>query len=187
MRVVLAVIGRAHGIKGDAVLDLRTDRPEERFRLGSSYEVELPGVDTPPVQRLTLCRYQAGPKRAVAGFEEIGDRSGAESLRGVRLLGEVDPFEEPDAWYPAQLRGIQVVLPDGSAVGRGTGVSALPGQDLLEILQPDGSTALVPLVKALVPEVDLDRGQIVIDPPAGLVAARPDGPANRSEKRSEAR
>ncbi|MDR0626965.1 MAG: ribosome maturation factor RimM [Bifidobacteriaceae bacterium] len=177
MRVVLAVIGRAHGISGDVVLDLRTDRPEERFQLGSSYEVELPGVDRPPVQRLTLRRYQAGPKRAVAGFEGIGDRTAAESLRGIRLLGEVDPFEEPDAWYPAQLRGVRVVLPDGSAVGTVTGVSSLPGQDLLKILQPDGSTALVPLVKALVPEVDLERGQIVIDPPAGLVAARPEKPA----------
>jgi 16S rRNA processing protein RimM len=57
----------------------------------------------------------------------------------------------------------------------GVVANLLPGaaQDLLEIRQPDGSMALVPLVEALVPLVDAAAARIVVDPPAGLVAARP--------------
>jgi 16S rRNA processing protein RimM len=188
MEVVLAVIGGPHGIKGDVVLDVRTDQPDRRFQIGSRYTPRYPaqkpvlddaagGHPSPltfglPTQ-LTLSRWRATATRVVAGFAEIPDRSSAEFLRGTTLVAEVDPLEEPDAWYPEQLRGASVVLPDGTAVGTVSDLVALPGQDLIEISQPDGSVALVPLVKALVPEVDLEKMRIVIDPPAGLVAARP--------------
>ncbi|MDR1633614.1 MAG: ribosome maturation factor RimM [Bifidobacteriaceae bacterium] len=178
--MIVAVVGRAHGVKGDVTLDLRTDRPENRFQIGSSYALDLgqltAGENLPA--RLTLERFRADNGRAVAGFAEVADRSRAESLRGAKLLAEVRTDEEPEAWYPTQLRGAAVVLPDGTSVGRLIDLVALPGQDLLEIEQPDGSTALVPFVKALVPEVDPDRGRIVIDPPAGLVSARPSGEGN---------
>jgi 16S rRNA processing protein RimM len=163
------------------MLDIRSDRPERRFELGAVYSPEpavVPGQVARPggglAERLTLSRFQSRPGRVVAGFAEVADRTGAESLRGAKLLAEVDPDEEPDAWYPSRLRGAAVTLADGAPVGVVKGVVSAPGQDLLEIVQPDGSTALVPLVKELVPEVDPNRGRIVIDPPEGLVAARPE-------------
>ncbi|MDR1441047.1 MAG: ribosome maturation factor RimM [Bifidobacteriaceae bacterium] len=182
MEVVLAVIGRPHGINGEVRLELRTDRPEQRFQPGRVYRLDLSGVaagstgvagpSAPPGQ-LTLRRYHADQRPALASFDEIKDRTGAESLRGAKLLGEIDPMEEADAWYPAQLRGARAVLPDGTPVGVIRDLITIPGQDLLQIDQPDGTTALVPFVKALVPEVDLDAMRLVIDPPDGLVAARP--------------
>ncbi|MDR0593920.1 MAG: ribosome maturation factor RimM [Bifidobacteriaceae bacterium] len=174
MEVVLAVIGRPHGIRGDVVLELRTDRPEARFAVGSAYSVDRPAPGQP--ERLTLRRFQAGPRQVVASFAEIRDRTAAESLRGAKLAAEVDPNDEADAWYPSQLRGAAVSLPDGTAVGVVKGLVMAPAQDLLEIDQADGSTALVPLVKQLVPVVDRKRMRVVIDPPAGLVAARPLAP-----------
>ncbi|MDR3107025.1 MAG: ribosome maturation factor RimM [Bifidobacteriaceae bacterium] len=172
MEVVLAVVGRPRGVRGDVHLELRTDRPDRRFQIGSVYVVEASRGATAPA-RLTLSRFQAGPRGAVGGFVEAADRTAAEALRGVKLLAQVEPDEEADAWYVSQLRGATVVLPDGSLVGTVKGFVALPAQDLLEIEQPDGVTALVPLVKELVPEVDPVRRRVVIDPPAGLVAARP--------------
>jgi 16S rRNA processing protein RimM len=156
-------------------LELRTDQPKRRFQVGSVYTVEPDGPDRAgdAPARLTLLRFRADSGRAVAGFAEVEGRDAAEALRGVRLAAEVDPAEEPDAWYPAQLRGAEVFLPDGTPVGAVSDLIAMPGQDLLEIDQPDCSKALVPLVKALVLEVDLDRMRIVVDPPRGLVAARP--------------
>ncbi|MDR2372710.1 MAG: ribosome maturation factor RimM [Bifidobacteriaceae bacterium] len=198
MEVVLAVIGRPHGIKGEVVLEIRTDRPSERFAVGRAYATEgaptgadgateggaigadgaagadgAIGAGGAELGRLTLRSYRATPKQVVAGFEEIRDRTAAEALRGIKLLADVDPSEEADAWYAAQLRGAAVFLPDGTPVGEVRDLVSLPGQDLLEIAQAGAGTALVPLVKELVPEVDPARGRIVIDPPAGLVAARP--------------
>jgi 16S rRNA processing protein RimM len=169
MRVVLARVGRPHGIRGDVSLDVRTDRPADRFVVGLTYLTDPPGSGP-----LTLRLWREGPKGTVAGFDQVCDRSGAEALRGVELVADVDPAEEEDAWYPAQLKGLRVELPDGTAVGQVVSVVAMPAQDLLEIRQPGAPNALVPLVEALVPVVDVDGGLIVIDPPAGLVAALPD-------------
>ena len=164
--MVLAVIGRAHGVKGQMRLDLRTDQPARRFRVGQSYATE-PAEHGP----LTLSLWQSSPERTVVGFTEVGDRTSAEALRGVALVAQVDPAEEVNAWYPSQLTGLSVELPDGTVVGRVSGVLTRPAQDLLEIDQCDAGPALVPLVKVMVPVVDVAGGRIVIDPPSGLVAA----------------
>ncbi|MDR3359393.1 MAG: ribosome maturation factor RimM, partial [Bifidobacteriaceae bacterium] len=152
----------------------RTDRPERRFKLGASLRVDDAAPSAPA--RLTLRSYRATQGGAVAGFAEIADRDAAEALRGAGLMAEVDPAaEDDDGWYPAELRGAKVELPDGTEVGRVRDLLPGAAQDLLEIDQTDGTTALVPLVEQLVPVVDAVGGRIVIDPPAGLVAARPAG------------
>jgi 16S rRNA processing protein RimM len=171
VKVVVATLGRPHGVAGQVTLRWRTDRPDLRFYLGAEFELE--GAAGPAPTRLTLASYRPQAAGAVAGFEQVGDRAGAEALRGASLVAEVDPVDEPDAWYASQLRGARVELPEGQLVG--VVRDLLPGaaQDLLQILQPDGSLALIPLVEALVPLVDAAGGRIVVDPPAGLVAARP--------------
>ncbi|MDR1798911.1 MAG: ribosome maturation factor RimM [Bifidobacteriaceae bacterium] len=169
MEVILARIGRAHGLRGEVALELRTDRADLRFVPGTVFSTDPPGAGP-----LTLRGLRTAQNGVLAAFQEAGDRTAAEALRGTLLLADVDPAEEAEAWYPAQLKGLPVELPDGTAVGQVSGLVALPAQDLLEIAQPDGTTALVPLVKALVPVVDVAAGRIVIDPPTGLVAARPD-------------
>jgi len=166
--VVVAVIGRAHGLTGQVHVDVRTDQPAKRFVLGQAYPTE-PASHGP----LTLTLWQTGPERTIAQFAEASDRTAAQALRGVALLAQVDPEEEADAWYPTQLEGLTVELPDGTKVGRVVDVLTRPVQDLLEIDQGKAGLAWVPLVKALVPLVDLVGGRIVIDPPAGLVAVRP--------------
>ncbi|MDR1824420.1 MAG: ribosome maturation factor RimM [Bifidobacteriaceae bacterium] len=169
MEVILARVGRAHGIRGEVVLELRTDQPGRRFTTGAVFT-----TDPPATGPLTLRGCRTTQHGCVAGFNEITDRNQAEALRGTLLLAQVDPAEEAEAWYPAQLKGLPVALVDGTPAGTVSDIIALPGQDLLELAEPGGTTALVPLVKALVPVVDLQAGRIVIDPPAGLVAAYPD-------------
>ena len=167
LEVVLAVIGRAHGVRGQVHLEVRTDQPSRRFQLGQAY-----ATDPASAGPLTLSFWREQSGTTVAGFGEVPDRTAAEALRGVSLVAQVDPTEEDDAWYPAQLTGLDVHLPDGTAVGQVSAVLTRPAQDLLEIDQPEAGPAWVPLVRQLVPVVDLDGGRIVIDPPAGLVAAR---------------
>jgi 16S rRNA processing protein RimM len=109
----------------------------------------------------------------VASFAELTDRTTAEALRGAKLVAEVDPAEEDQAWYPAELRGLAVELPDGTPAGTVNDLVYGPAQDWLEIEQDGAGLALVPLIERFVPVIDVPGGLVVIDPPPGLVAARP--------------
>jgi len=170
VEVVLARVGRAHGVRGQVYLDIRTDRPDSRFVLGQNYTTDAASPGT-----LTLTELRPGPKGTIAAFDQVNDREAAQALRGVALIAQVDPRDEDNAWYPKDLRGLPVELPDGTKVGQVRNVLTRPAQDLLEIDQLEaGEIALVPLVQEVVPVVDPAAGRIIIDPPPGLVVARPD-------------
>jgi len=165
-RVVVGRVGRAHGIHGLVSVDVRTDEPERRLAAGTV-------LLTDPVERgpLTVVEGRVHSGRLLLQFEGIEDRTQAEALRGTDLVVEIDPAELPedeDEWYDHQLVGLAVVGLDGAAYGSVTEVVHLPMQDLLAVGTGSGGEVLVPFVKAIVPEVDLSAGRVVIDPPGGL-------------------
>ena len=82
--------------------------------------------------------------------------------------------EDPEEFYDHQLVGLTVRTVGGEAVGQLAEVLHLPGQDVLSIRRPDGTEVLVPFVAVMVPTVDLDSGEVLIDPPPGLLEDRPD-------------
>ena len=97
-------------------------------------------------------------------------RDAAETLRGTWLVvdsGDIPPSADPDEYHDQELIGLAVVTTGGADVGEVAGVLH-HGQDLLVVRGPDGET-LVPFVAALVPEVDVAGGRLVIDPPPGLL------------------
>ena len=116
----------------------------------------------------------------VVFFEDIDDRDGAESLvRAILWIDQDDAAPaEDDAWFDHQLVGLDVVR-EGVTVGRVVRVDHFPAQDLL-IVRPSGGDAdaeiLVPFVKAIVPEVDLAAGRVIVTPPAGLFEELPAEP-----------
>ena len=65
------------------------------------------------------------------------------------------------------------VVRDGETVGRVIRVDHLPAQDLLIIRAADDTEILVPFVKAIVPEVDIAAGRVVVTPPPGLFEELP--------------
>ncbi|WP_263310658.1 ribosome maturation factor RimM [Brachybacterium atlanticum] len=172
--VIVATIGRAHGLRGEVALVLRTDQPEERLSRGTAFQVEVAGRS----RTLTVARTRLQQERWYASFEEVADRTDAESLRGVDLQIAVDAEEEasedPDAWYPAQLKGLAVRHVDGRELGVVAGVDHYPAQDLLVVRTPDRRRVQLPLVEQLVPEVDLEAGVVIADPPGGLFDALPE-------------
>ncbi|MGY5763892.1 ribosome maturation factor RimM [Brachybacterium sp. DNPG3] len=188
--VVVATIGRAHGLKGELSLRLRTDIPEERLQEGVRFEIEVPagpgGAARP--QTLTIVSTRIQQDRWYVRFAEVGGRSEAEALRGQDLVLEVDEAEEaeedPDAWYPSQLKGLTVVhVEDRRELGTVVGVEHYPAQDLLVVRTGDRRRVQLPLVEQLVPEVDLEAGIVVADPPGGLfdaLAEDADGSADGS-------
>ncbi len=165
MRVTVARIGRAHGLKGEVTVELRTDIPADRLVPGASFDTE-PASAGP--LHLTHVRVQAG--RWYVRFAEIGDRDAAEAARGVELTIDGTESDEEDAWYVHQLVGLEAVRPDGSVVGEVVDLLSMPAQDLLVVRQPGGERAMIPFVEEFVPEVDVDAGRVVLTPPYGLLA-----------------
>ena len=174
--VIVATIGKAHGLRGEVALNLRTDQPEERLLLGTVFEVEPAGGGRP--RTLTVSSIRTQQNRWYVSFEEVADRSDAEALRGVELSTEVDAEEEsdedPDAWYPSQLKGLTVRHVDGHELGTVVGIEHYPAQDLLIVRTGDGRRVQLPLVEQLVPEVDLENSVVLADPPGGLFDALPE-------------
>ncbi|GAA1718908.1 ribosome maturation factor RimM [Streptomyces yatensis] len=167
MQLVVARIGRAHGIKGEVTVEVRTDEPELRLGPGAVLTTE-PASAGP----LTIESGRVHSGRLLLRFEGVRDRSGAEALRNTLLIAEVDPEElpeDPEEFYDHQLIDIDVVTVDGTEVGRVSEISHLPYQDLLIVKRPDGSEVMIPFVSEFVPEIDLEEQRAVIDPPPGLL------------------
>lgn len=168
LRLVVAVVGRAHGLRGEVAVDVRTDSPEERLTVGASFPTEPARPEPLVVERV---RRQSG--RWLLAFAGVADRDAAEALRGVRLLVEVSTSEEEDAWYPQELDGLRAELRDGTVVGIVRGLEHLPAHDALVVEEPIGDQpvrTLVPFVRQIVPVVDVAGGRVVLDPPGGLLA-----------------
>ena len=184
MLLTVAVIGPAHALKGEVRLEIRTDDPEGRLAPGTVLPVEAPRDHPgPTVDHLTVARLRFDGARWFARFEEVGDRTAAEALRGARLLVDTSTADrdgadsaEDDAWYAHELIGLRAIrvvpeaLPDGETQHLGEVVDLEPGvaQDRLVVRTPDGERIAVPFVEALVPEIDPDAGTITLAPPGGL-------------------
>lgn len=167
MQLVVGRIGRAHGIKGQVTVEVRTDEPELRLAPGAVLLTE-PASAGP----LTVADGRVHSGRLLLHFKGVDDRNGAEALRGTMLIAEIDPEErpeDPDEYYDHQLIGLAVVLADGTPVGELTEIAHLPSQELLTVKRPDGSEVLVPFVTEIVPEIDMERRRIVLTPPPGLI------------------
>ncbi|WP_151775469.1 ribosome maturation factor RimM [Streptomyces abyssomicinicus] len=170
MQLVVARIGRAHGIKGDVTVEVRTDEPELRLAPGA-----VLATDPPSAGPLTIETGRVHSGRLLLRFEGVRDRTGAEALRNILLIADVDPEELPeeeDEYYDHQLMDLDVVTVDGAEVGRITEISHLPSQDLFVVERPDGSEVYVPFVQEIVVEIDLEEQRAVIDPPPGLIDDR---------------
>lgn len=167
--VVVGRIGRAHGIRGEVSVEPLTDEPERRFTDGAVLDTRSPSGAVGTL-RIEGVRWHQG--RLLIRFAEYADRTAAEAARGTRLTCPVDPLEspeDPEEFYDHQLVGLAVVSPSGDRLGVLARIEHGTGQDLLVIDRPGGEV-LFPFVTALVPEVDVAGGRIVVDDVPGLLA-----------------
>lgn len=177
IEVLVGRIGKPHGVRGHVTIDVRTDEPERRFADGAVLRAAPPaGSDRRPgTLTVEATRWHLGVLHVL--FAELSDRAQAESARGTLLYADLpadESPEDPDEYYDHQLVGLAAHDTDGRPLGTVTALVHGSAQDLLTVRTPDGRDALVPFVKALVPEVDLDAGRIVIDDRPGLVAPLPE-------------
>jgi 16S rRNA processing protein RimM len=167
--VALVVIGRvvkAHGIRGEVVVDVMSDVPG-RFEPGVT--VVLGGVAT------TIVSSRPHQGRLLVRFGDVADRTAAEQLRGRTVEAPRVDLDDTETYFVHELVGMAVVTADGRELGTVRTVVELPdaaGYDLLEVERGDGSTWLLPAVDDYVEVGEDDDGAellVVVDPPAGLL------------------
>ena len=169
MQLVVGRVGRPHGIRGELNVHVHTDDPDLRFAAGSVLATE-PAARGPLT--VSSSRWHSG--RLLVAFTGYEDRSSAEDLRGTLLVmdsADVAATADPDEFHDYELVGLDVLTVAGEPVGVVTDVLH-QGQDMLVIQPAPGprrDPILVPFVAAIVPEVDVKAGRLVIDPPEGLL------------------
>jgi len=165
VRVLVGRVGKAHGVRGEVTVEVRTDDPEVRFAPGAQLATSEDGRRALTVER---SRWHSG--RLLVAFAGTTDRTTAELLRGTLLYRDAeDRVAEPDAWYDHDLVGCSVRTEQG-IVGTVSDVVHLPAQDLLAVRLTGGTTRLVPLVAELVPSVDLEAREVLVADRPGLLA-----------------
>lgn len=160
MRLLVGRIGRAHGILGEATIEVRTDEPENRFAIGAK-------VQTDALGELTITSHRNHNGVLLLGFENVNDRNGIEKLRDTLMYSDVDidaPGVDDDDYHVLQLIGCTAFLESGEKFGEVSDVINLPGQDLLAIASASGEV-LIPFVRQLVPVVDIKNRRVTVIPP----------------------
>lgn len=157
-------------------MDVRTDFPEQRFAPGTVLGLAL-GVGPEPASGAggdrTVVVRSSRPHtgRLLVAFEGVPDRNAAEQLRGMLLTVPADSLPsigDQDEFHDDQLEGLAAVGVDGARLGTVREVVHAPAHDLL-VLDTEHGEGLVPFVRAIVVEVDLAAGRVVVDPPEGLL------------------
>lgn len=175
-RLRVGRLTKPHGLKGALKLELFTDNPELRFQPGARFTLQVP-EDSPWFGRtITIRELKWFNHQPVGFFDEIPDRTAAESIARAILWIDQEDAEanpEPDAWYGHQLAGLDVRRA-GEVIGSIKEVQHLPGQDLL-VVKTTKDEVLVPFVSVIVPEVNVEAGYVVVDPPRGLFEDDEDG------------
>ncbi len=161
-KLLMGRIGAAHGIKGEVRIQSFTEDPLALASYGP-LSTNKAGLT------IKILAARTTTNVLVARLEGINDRNAAEKLNGVELYVDrallPDPDDDDD-FYHADLIGLKARLADGSEIGEVMAVPNFGAGDLLEIRDPrSGDTYLYPFSKAVVPEVRIAEGYLMIDPP----------------------
>jgi 16S rRNA processing protein RimM len=163
-------IARAHGIRGQVIVNPETDFPLERFHEGAELFVEQAGG----VRALRVASVRFQHDRPVLGFDGVETMNDAEALAGLELRVPIDRLMPLPAgsYYHHDLIGCRVETIDGRAIGIVKDVEAATagkGGGSRLVVDGDGGEILIPLVAEFCKTVDVIGKRIVIDAPAGLL------------------
>ena len=180
MQVVVARIGKPHGIRGEVTVQLFTDAPQERFARGEVLGIEnfKPGsaaASVAPTGELTVAGARWNKKILVVRFDEVTTRNQAEELRGSRLVYEVPEDEgDEEGFYEQELVNLPEYLladvpeaspvdnpAEGKPLAKVTGLQTMPVQDLLliklarspRLASGAGEEIMIHFLDDIVPEV----------------------------------
>ena len=160
--ILVGRVGGAFGVQGEIRLIPYTQEPEALLEYG-------PLLDENGALALSLTGSRSFKDGLIVRASQVATREQAQALKGLQLYVErsrlPDPQEE-DEFYHADLVGLSVRSPAGEAMGRVRSVQDFGAGELLEI-EPagGGATWLAPFTKAVVPEIHLVDGWLVVERP----------------------
>lgn len=163
--ILVGSIARAHGIKGEVVVDVWSDAPE-RFAPGRTVTARLEGGGE---RAMTVQAARPFGERLLITFEGVGTRTEAEALRGADLtIPRGDAAQLPEGThYRFELLGLRVVTRGGLELGTIADIFSTGSNDVIVVRGPRGET-LLPSLASVVLSVDLERGEMVVEVPPGL-------------------
>jgi 16S rRNA processing protein RimM len=165
--VLVGRVARAHGNKGQVIVNPDTDFPEERFRVGQTVFTRVAG-ESPRERLISAARFHQGrPVIALEGIESMND---AEALAGAELrVPESVLGRLPEgSYYHHELVGCEVRRQDGTVVGTVKGIEG-PMHGSTLVVDGRNGEVLIPLASEICVSIDPRRRVIVIEPPEGLI------------------
>ncbi len=165
-------VRRAHGIRGELVIEPLTDAPDAIFASGRRvFAGTREGDVAPDRQELVVIRSSPFKGGLIVAFAGIEDRTTAETWRGRTVLVLEDEVSPPsdDEVYLHALVGMRVAHVNGEDVGTVRDVLELPQGIVIDIARPDGRSVLLPFDDNTVAELDSDDRVIRVDPVQGLL------------------
>lgn len=166
MKLVTAILGAAHGLRGEVRADIRTDNPKQRFVKGVVIETDNSAYPT-----LTVRGIRKNNDKTLISFEEVTDRNEAEKLKFTKLFVDSDELQDEDdqdAFYPHQLQGLKAIDTDQNLLGEVVDLVYGKAHDLLIVETENKEKVMVPFVYEIVPEINIEQGYVLLDPPNGL-------------------
>ena len=162
MQLVVGRIGRAHGVSGEATIEVQTDDPDIRFQIGNKLTLD-------DGKQLTIRSSRWHNQILLLAFDGVTDRNQIEELRDQLISSDVDLDSlAPGEYHFQQLIGCEVFQQNGELIGAVDEIVKLPGQDLLSVNRA-GAQVLIPMVKQIIIEIDVSAKKIVVNPPEGLL------------------
>jgi 16S rRNA processing protein RimM len=160
-RILVGVIGAAHGVRGEVRVKSYTSEPSAIATYGPLHDET--GTRSFEFEALRPLRNDL----FVARFKDVADRRAAEALTNTGLYVSRDrlaPLGEEEFLH-ADLIGLRAETPAGTCLGAVAAVQNFGAGDVLEIAPPEGETLLVAFTRASIPLVDLAGGRLVVDLP----------------------
>jgi 16S rRNA processing protein RimM len=162
-RVLLGIVAAPHGVRGLVRIRSFTEDPMAVAGYG-------PLSDETGKKRFTVEALSASRGAVLARIEGVADRNAAEALRGVKLYVErsVLPETGEKEWYEADLIGLAAVGQDGRDWGKVVAFHDFGAGSMLEV----SGGVMLPFTDEAVPEIDVEGGKVIVNPPEGLLAER---------------
>jgi len=162
LQLVVGRIGRAHGVLGEATIEVQTDDPDIRFQVGNKLTLH-------DGRELTIRSSRWHNQILLLAFDGVGDRNQIEELRDQLISSDVDlGLLAPGEYHFQQLIGCEVFQQNGELIGTVDEILKSPGQDLLSVSRAAGRV-LIPMVKQIIIEIDVLAKKIIVNPPEGLL------------------
>jgi 16S rRNA processing protein RimM len=165
--LVVGRVARAHGIRGQIIVNPETDFPEQRFRVGEVLLLAPAGGD-PVARRIISVRFHQG--RPILGLEGFDSMSEAETLAGweLRLPAAAVGRLPEGTFHHHELIGCEVRDRADALIGRVSAVEGPMERSRLVVAGARGEIQ-IPLTAEICISVDPSTARIVVDPPEGLL------------------